>query len=960
MIYYNQERLPLFFATKDGVVFEVNSNKKPEELLEIMLKGEDISEISNITTYLVIDPGVSKFDPKNLFETYKVRETGNTKIPNYNMSYNVDYDGDNDNYVPKRTEKPFMTIRENLIFSNFEATTFGPTDTAIKFHVLSSDYFNDHASAKAAFRNVFIKQLAASCDIAPVLLEYYPDAEISEYKRLSKLAESTYDDVIAEFYSDGHNDGVDTWLPSKEAMDVLKVMTKAEKSLLDTDAGLPVYEMSVTKITDLILKAKADKGSNKYLVTLDDIKKIHVGQNQGENQRFQTFKTDLTAAFQEKFNFVPRVIDDYALAQYLINPTNPKTPQEIVDTFNRGSLSKVAAYKNIALFALCNELNFNEVKAEHIDIIGVFYPQNELSKLPEFIAYYKKYKDSLSEEQLKSICQYIREYDIVMGLYTPYGRHTTHRQAGSMLDLDKTPGEIIEYYNKAYAVSQKNLFEERYGRELSQNDLAIKGRNIEVTNGVYTMKMLQKDDLDLFVTGRDTNCCTEFDSPGESCVYKAMSDPLHTFCAIYSKTGRMIVSAYTWVDLTTDTLVFDNMEFHNDAKVASFEPVIAAFVKALPYKNVHVGTGYNREMSGWGKKVTYGATMPKIIDPSNHVYSDYSQSTARSLKTDGTLTIKDHSNIQVELKELIPSDFDEVIESGLGYLLGLGKPLNELRELGRKIANNELSDDEVKELITKISPSNELMETLPALSETVQMWFADRYPDKLSLIKSPCDAIAIRLIQNDPKLIGSIENPSENLLKQVVRTNGLYLGQIKSNITYDVCKEAVNQNGYAYQLVPAEFKTTELKEIAISKAPRSILSMEEIPNDLLVLAFNADPGLATLIESTKGPLPEEVQVNIARREPSAVLGLEFPAFEAMRVAVEQNGMYIRNCYNRFPELIEVAVRQNPKAISVIPHPTVEVARIAVAIDNTAINYIKDQSVVEALNNEEYEEDLSLD
>lgn len=952
MIYFNQTRLPLFFATKDGVVFEVNSNKKPEELLETLLKGEDISEIANIVTYLVIDPGVSKFDPKGLFQTYNERDFNDTSTPNYDMSYNEDYDGDYDQFIPARGAKSPIVQRENMIFKNFESVTFGVQDTGLKFQVLNDEYFDSHASAKAVFRNLLIKQLAASCDIAPYLLELYPEASIKEYKELSRLAEMTYDDNIAEFYSE-NNDA--KWLPKKEGLDVLKALTKAERSLFETDNGIPTYEQSVTKVFDKLYAFKTGERTKGHIMTLDEVQIAAHPQYQSPD--YEAFKQALTDAFNEEFHFVPRVIDDFALAYVLKNVDRVTSDnkrkeyaEDIVKKFSRQSLAKIAKTGSLPLYALCTDLNMNEVKQEHIDIIAVFYPVSQMKRIDDFIEYYKKYKDDLSEDQLKQLLSYMREYDYNMGAFMHYGGHR-NRQAvdnATILPLDKTPAEIIEDYKNVYAVDQKNKFAEYRNLNFEDNDLAIEGRNIEVTDGTYTMKMLQKDDLDLFVTGRDTNCCTSFDNAGETCVQMAISDPLNTFCAIYSNKGRMLVSAYTWVDIEKDTLVFDNMEFHNDARVTTFEPVISKFVELLPYKNVHVGTGYNTGMSGWGKKLPSGSygNLPKILCPNMYVYSDYHESSARALKLNGQLCIKAAPNtVRYEQKELVPSRYDEIMRAGMGYLLSTGKTLEEITEINAKIENGTISQEEMKDLIIKYGPSEGLMAKLPVLSNEMQLWFMDNYNDKLALIKEPCDEIAFRQIERDPKLISKIDNPSEALLMMVVRNNGLYLSEIKSNLTYAVCKEAVTQNGYAYSVVPAEFQSDELKNIAVTRAPRIILSMNDISEETMEIALSSDPSIATLVESITGTIPERIQMTLADQHPSALLGLENISMEAMRVAVERNGLFIRNCYRKFPELIDVAIRQNPQAIGLIPHPSVENVRLALSLNPNVAAKVRDPEIL---------------
>lgn len=60
----------------------------------------------------------------------------------------------------------------------------------------------------------------------------------------------------------------------------------------------------------------------------------------------------------------------------------------------------------------------------------------------------------------------------------------------------------------------------------------------------------------------------------------------------------------------------------------------------------------------------------------------------------------------------------------------------------------------------------------------------------------------------------------------------------------------------------------------------------------------------------EAPTPE-IQTYAIAKDPSLINSIEGPCYEAVKLAVERNGLNIRNYQNTYPELRAIAISQNP-------------------------------------------------
>ena len=918
MLYFNQDRIPLKYHIKDSIVFEINSNLKLEQILDSLLKEEDISSLCGFQSYFVaenIPSDLGKEFPL-AYDTYKVRNE-HSYIPDYTCVHDDDYDGEEDEFAPPVGEKPFMEVCESRLFNSFEQFTFGVTDTDLKVTPVT-----ERDVDKEVIIDALIQQIACSIGIMPHLLEYKDTLSIQEMKKLSALGELTFDEGIYNYYSREYPD----CLPSKDVLDVVSKLTAPERQLLSC-------EMNPVKATDICCLLKKEN-PNVYLTR--DLIEQYMYENITETINLSTthildsairiqVQEKAEELFRQKYHFVPRVIEDYIIAQTNKRPyTNADDlAGDIVDNFNRQSLTKIAGTKSEVLYALCDELNFNEVKASHIDIIAALYPADELKRLHtnHFIEYYKAHSDMPDTCLSEMLESYRQHTDIVF-------------------DINKPVDKMLAYIKNIKGAKDCERMQKRYNYCFDDNDLAIKGRNIEVVDGDMKMYMLPATDYRNFTVGYDTHCCQHYNGAGETCVYKLTSDP-YAGVVVIERKGKILAQGFVWTDESNNTLVFDNVEFADDRLVQQFEPLFSAWSQAMPYDNIHVGTGYNENMQSWGRKANKLVTMPTTIN-NEHVYSDY-HGNARMIKNKGTVLIPYTNRCRIIENQLVFSKFDRINDLGLGYLLATGLSVSDIVKMAEKIDDNSITDEEIKDLIMKVKNHELLMDKFDTLSDDVQVWFASTYPKEIDLIKNPCEEIAVIQVRNNPMMIKNILNPSEEMQIAVVQSNGLLFSEIK-NPTESCAYAAVEQNGYALSLIPESLRTNEVVMKAVSSAPRIILSVKNPSEEAVCEAVRREPQIIGLIQQI-APVSDETQVLAVSIDPSAVLSLRNPSPVAVKAAIERNGMFIRNFQRQYPDLRETAIRQNPMCIGVLDNPTLDECILALSLNPNCESKIRDNELL---------------
>lgn len=160
------------------------------------------------------------------------------------------------------------------------------------------------------------------------------------------------------------------------------------------------------------------------------------------------------------------------------------------------------------------------------------------------------------------------------------------------------------------AIEEKEKYENEYNISFPEcNSISLKDAPVHL-NGL-TMRMLDADDNKNFVVGLETNCCYHYSGAAQDSLLYSITMPNSANVVIENASKDILATAWVWATevliiepysedeggapepRTRDMLVFDNIEFANDADISLYIDIIKEYVEALPYDFINMGLGYN-------------------------------------------------------------------------------------------------------------------------------------------------------------------------------------------------------------------------------------------------------------------------------------------------------------------------------------------------------------------------------
>lgn len=166
-------------------------------------------------------------------------------------------------------------------------------------------------------------------------------------------------------------------------------------------------------------------------------------------------------------------------------------------------------------------------------------------------------------------------------------------------DIHIERNSSIDYVNTQLSglksLSEVERIEKRY------KDCNFKFKNCECNlkfseseYGRYRAEILHADDTRQVMLGQNTNCCQYLDGIGESAMMHGLLNPKAGFWLLTNKnSGKVLAQAEIWEE-NEDTIVFDNIEFANDADINLYRKAIGKWLEESPYQNAKMGAGYNQ------------------------------------------------------------------------------------------------------------------------------------------------------------------------------------------------------------------------------------------------------------------------------------------------------------------------------------------------------------------------------
>lgn len=144
------------------------------------------------------------------------------------------------------------------------------------------------------------------------------------------------------------------------------------------------------------------------------------------------------------------------------------------------------------------------------------------------------------------------------------------------------------------------------------------------TTGKYHAEILEPTDPLQVMLGQLTDCCQYLGEAGESSMMHGLCNPKAGFWVLTNNTsGKVLAQAEVWEE-NADTLVFDNIEFANDADIALYRDAISDWIAASPYPNIKMGAGYNEifeDMQMSGDLRSCGSVVPPVTPYEIYVMS---------------------------------------------------------------------------------------------------------------------------------------------------------------------------------------------------------------------------------------------------------------------------------------------------------------------------------------------------
>lgn len=933
LIFNNKELNPNFFQTNDRLIKITSPNLSLEDLYIKVLNGEDIRPLVTITAVKGFHNGTSSYKLIPLRTTYlkDYFDIGSVKY----FADDSEYDENGWGWEPGERERAIQNEAERIIVADiirrpqiadaFEKQTFHqPIGAAYDSLEPWTDYTDED----------LIMELGDALGIMPALQSH--DVPLEEQKRLSNLGKELFLPRALMPYSDFNG------LPSVDEIKAYAELAPVARRKIynyhnfNSMQGHPAYTLALTLKTynkmppyhfDNRYFTDEAYYDNENVTTMNDIPEY---TRPVLRDVLQGVFDEATTKFVEAYRRAPQVLPEMVKALDLAEPVRNKEQavNTLLNGFNLQSLQMVSKYKNATLLYLANFINFREIKENHIPIFAVSTAPTLISYGINrgFLPWYQRYKSEISDSDLEIIVKNIADI--------------------TAFDVTKKPKDYIQYLNNRVGYEDKESYEEKYNFSFEDNILAIRGSDVKITMDGYTMYMLPPEDIRNFTVGYDTSCCQHYRGAGESCTYKAVTDPYAGICVI-EKNGKIKAQGFIWTDEAKDTLVFDNVEFANADGMAERDrvreilPMFGLFAESIPYANVHIGTGYNENMRGVGQRINNNefAMLPENIS-NDYTYSDYhpdGTNSARTIKRAGHVLIDTNNRCFVEHDQSLVRDYSnhpfyEILKPENSWINTLGLSLSQKMELIReKETINQKTPEEQLNFVKRCIPISQFIE-YP--SDDIQRYIINTDKTWLSKLQHVNENLINDILLEDCP--SEIYNPERHFtVEQQIRVYISHPDYLRHATEFDhnMLLGVAEQNAYAILSVPKEYITQDIKLKAIEQNPRIISTFGDreligrktlyhYDRTLLTTAIRKDREILRIIGPT-AVLPEDIMAQAVREDASLINSFNNPSEAVVDIAITQNPLLIRNFQYKYPDLALKAVSINPRVINILTQPTKE-------------------------------------
>ncbi len=358
---------------------------------------------------------------------------------------------------------------------------------------------------------------------------------------------------------------------------------------------------------------------------------------QADHLKWQEYQKELSGYFAENDRFngrVPRICDDLALA-YLYR---------YAQADNRDGLPELKEYAQ--RFHLANVKAMVDAGLP-IAQVAMIYTTFSMEKTTQIAAnprtaqaiaqmLYKAERDG--EKKFLDAAKWLSEHlntneEMIEKLYK--------KAENISLEPTDTIAALETKLLNTKAENEIKRIEKRYKKPgFKFKDVTCELKNVGQISEFerYRAYIMEPDDERQVLLGfnadMSVNSCQRLDDAGESAMMHGLLNPRAGFFIIEDKnSGYIKAQAECW-ELDEDTLIFDNMEFMNDAEVELYRGILKQWLTDSDYKNVRMGTGYNELVYGRNNFRNAGPARPPVTPYECYVISYEEGSEAPILKSE--------------------------------------------------------------------------------------------------------------------------------------------------------------------------------------------------------------------------------------------------------------------------------------------------------------------------------------
>lgn len=573
----------------------------------------------------------------------------------------------------------------------------------------------------------------------------------------------------------------------------------------------------------------------------------------------------LEDAFKQKFGRAPKITHDILRAWQAEHASGLDVPaedviREITESFRLKNVQAIAKFHSMTLLNMSRDLDFTSIKPAHLQIFATKSMDTAYLKEHGFYPWYEAHRSVNSSELYDLLSCNIEEYSV-----------------------DKTAKELTKHSRLKRSYEELERIKQAWNVDFDDNDVAIKGRDIVVTDGKFTIEICDRDDPRQATSGYDTNCCQHYGGAGATCVQDILTNPLSCNLIITdNRTGEIAAQSYVWSDISKDALVLDNMEFKpcHDATARKFFPLIAKWCEQMPQKNIHIGTGYNQSFKGVGVPVTtHTACHRTVLGPVSQCYSDYhitGANAARVLKLDGAITFP-AADATVSHKELKDSALEAVCGPEDFPLLG--------------IPSIHSAED-----ICAFKERAALCEDQEWVRNQADMLIATRHMEVLSYFRELPEDLQERAFAADASSVLFLKHPSDNILRKYLTLNPGAVSKFP-DLNPDIIRHLYAQNGLLIRKAPTD--DLSCQRAAVNNEPLAVKYLKDSPifGELLLMAVQKDASVIKFFPDA----PDTYWNKAIYRGPFIIRYHKHPTRWQRETAIKKNPAVVYSIKNAKPE-----------------------------------------------------------